>query len=84
MSKKKQDVLSYDENPPHPPEAPDVERQFKQYVYQWIGIPLIMLIPVLSMLGVFGETMASTAAEEAGILALDADYISRFRYKTHG
>ena len=60
--------------------APDAPRRFRLHRYQWFGIPLLFLVPVLALLGVFGETWAR--AEAAGAdLTLEVRYADRYRYK---
>jgi hypothetical protein len=66
---------------PAPPEAPDIERRFKLHAYQVIGLPLLVLIPVLALAGVFGETRASTD-QVTGSLHVQVDYPKRLRYST--
>lgn len=41
---------------PQPPEVPDIKRRIQLHPWQWIGIPLFLLIPILALFGVFGET----------------------------
>lgn len=48
--------LSRDDSPHHPPRAPDVDRHFRVHPYQWIGLPLLFLIPTLAVLGVLGPS----------------------------
>lgn len=70
------------QNPPYPepPKPPEFKPQFKLYPYQYIGIPFIFLIPILALLGVFGETMRETDAASAD-LALHIEYPERSRYR---
>lgn len=60
--------------------APDTPRRFRLHGYQWVGIPLLFLVPVLALLGVFGETWERVEALGAD-LALEVRYADRYRYK---
>jgi hypothetical protein len=46
-----------------------------------IGVPLLALLPLLAMFGVFGESRAVTTRED-GQLALQVDSATRLRYWT--
>jgi hypothetical protein len=61
-----------------PPPPPEVRRRVMLHGAQWIGIPLLMLVPVLALLGVFGE---SRRHAEAGsdVLRVEVDYPQRHR-----
>lgn len=60
--------------------VPDQPRSLRLHPFQWVGIPLIFLIPVLALFNVFGETR--DYAEEAGSeIALRVEYPTRYRYK---
>lgn len=63
--------------PPQPPEQP---RRFRLHLLQWIGIPILMLLPLLALLGVFGreETIVRTSSSE---VLLEVSYSSRLWYK---
>ena len=71
----------YTEQPAQPPQPPQVPRRFKQYLFQWIGVPIFVLVALLAVFGVFGETVA-TAEESSAALELEVEYPSRFRYRT--
>ena len=60
--------------------APEVPRRFRLHPYQWVGIPLMFLVPVPALLGVFGETWERAEALGGG-LALEVRYADRYRYK---
>ena len=64
---------------PHPPEAPEIERKLQFYRLQMIGVPLIMLIPVLALAGLFGITRSS-AYDSGSRLSLEVQYPARLRY----
>ena len=65
---------------PEPPPPPEITRRIKLYPYQWIGLGVLALLPVLAWAGVLGE---SWRVERGRIGALDVvvSYPSRFRYK---
>jgi hypothetical protein len=61
-----------------PPRLPDLPRRVRLYPGQWIGIPLLMLLPALAVFGVFGESRGSADATGA-MLRLEVDYPTRLR-----
>jgi len=66
-----------------PPQAPEIERRLLLYRYQWIAVPLLMLIPLLALLGVFGESIESANASD-DTLQLEVRYPARTRYQLPG
>lgn len=64
------------------PQPPDMKRRIRMYPMQWIGMVLIALIPVLALLGVFGEQRAQVSASSSA-LSLDVDYPLNYRYRVH-
>jgi hypothetical protein len=65
-----------------PPQAPDIPRQWILYNYQYIAIPLLLLIPVLALFGVLGETSTTVEAAGEGI-ALRVHYPDRAHYEAY-
>lgn len=63
-----------------PPQPPDFKRKFRLYSYQWIGLPLLFLLPVLAVLGVFGGVTETLTDEGSGI-TIDVEYPPRTRYE---
>ena len=63
-----------------PPEPPVVTPHFAFTRKQYIGIPLLAVIPVLTLLGVFGEKR-ETARATSRALEMRVEYPSRFRYR---
>jgi hypothetical protein len=61
-----------------PPGAPEVRRRVRLYPGQWIGIPILILIPLLAALGVFGERRETVEVTGAAI-RLEVDYPTRLR-----
>jgi hypothetical protein len=55
-------------------------RRLKLHRFQWIALPFLFLVPVLALLGVFGETWSRTDDTSAE-LALRVEYATRYRYK---
>jgi hypothetical protein len=64
---------------PDPPEAPDIERRLEFDTLQRIGIPILLLVPLLALLGVFGDSSGSRVAETPEA-ALHVTYPSRMRH----
>lgn len=69
--------------PAYPPEIPDVKRRFRLHKYQYIGLPLLFILPLLSLLGMFGQTMHSKEKSEGG-LRVRVEYPSRTRFSVDG
>jgi hypothetical protein len=65
-----------------PPEAPHMQRRFHLYGYQYIGLPLLLLIPLLALFGVFGPTMATVEARSDGTV-LSVMYPERAHYQAY-
>lgn len=65
---------------PNPPDAPETRRSVSMHTYQWIGIPLLLLVPLLAVLGAFGESW-QTARAKAGPLDVTVTYPTKYRYK---
>lgn len=64
----------------NPPEPPDIERRLSFHPLQLFGVPLLMLIPILALLGVFGD--GHSEAQIAGQrVELRVVYPERMRYK---
>lgn len=61
-----------------PPQAPEIERRLQLRRFQWIGLPLLMLIPILALTGAFDERRTSAAGANA-LLELRIDFPSRLR-----
>lgn len=69
-----------DQHYPSPPEPPSIKRTLQFHRIQKIGIPILLLLPVLALFGVFGETFQSAHASNTQ-LTVDVEYPSRSRYK---
>ncbi len=59
-------------------QIPDQPRRLLLHRYQW-GLPLLVAVPMLALIGLFGETWSRTADETAE-LTLEVEYASRYRY----
>lgn len=65
---------------PQPPKVPDIERRLHLYPWQWIGLPVLLAIPIFALFGAFGESFAGTTDRSAEI-NIEVDYSTRYRYK---
>lgn len=63
-----------------PPQLPDFKRSFRLYPYQWIGLPLLVLLPVLAVFGAFGGTTETVTNEGSGV-TMEVEYPPRTRYE---
>lgn len=63
-----------------PPLPSDNPRRLRLHPLQWIGVPIMILLPVLALFGVFGreESVVHSASTE---LMLEVRYSSLLRYK---
>lgn len=64
---------------PEPPPPPHVRRQAKLYLYQWIGLAILVILPVLAGIGFFGQSWKKAHAS-AGALEVAVSYPNRLRY----
>jgi hypothetical protein len=72
--------VSSDDKQARPSQPPEFKRKFHLYPYQYLTLPLLFLIPILALLGVFGESGdVKDAANTA--LAVRVEYTSRIRYQ---
>jgi hypothetical protein len=62
------------------PQPPSIEKRWVFHTVQKIGVPLIVLIPLLALFGLFGES-SNTVSDSGGSLAMEISYPTRFRYK---
>jgi hypothetical protein len=65
---------------PEPPRPPEIERRIQLSRVQQIGIPLLLLFPILALFGVFGNTLG-TATNTSGPIELTVEYPNRTRYQ---
>lgn len=79
-SMKKEAAMNNQPSYAKPPEAPQIPRRFELYAYQYIGILLLLVVPVLALLGVFGES-ATTLQQASADLTLTITYPTRYRYE---
>lgn len=63
-----------------PPPAPEMRRGIRLYPHQWVGIPILALLPLLALLGVFGKTRDARTST-GPVLEIRAEYPARMRYK---
>lgn len=65
---------------PEPPQLPDAPRHVRVYRYQWVGLVVLTVFPLLAALDVFGEHWT---VERMDGVSLEATvrYPDRYRYK---
>lgn len=72
-----------DSQPKQPPPPPEMERKLKFYPYQWITIPLMILLPLLAMTGILDNyTDQITSGNDT--LQVQISYPARTMYRTRG
>jgi hypothetical protein len=64
---------------PLPPGPPEIRREFRLHPWQWVGLPLLFLIPILAALGVFGESR-ETATTRTRDLSVEVNFPTRHRF----
>ena len=69
-----------DDEPPRPPDPPPIGRRLDLGALQLVGLPLLLALPVLALLGTFGERSA-TATARAGDVRLDVHWPTRTRHE---
>ncbi len=72
--------MSTSEEGLHPPDPPKIDRRLRLHPWQWIGVPVLILIPVLALLGVFGDTWETAIVRTADV-AVEVQYPERNRYR---
>jgi hypothetical protein len=72
--------MAHAEETAQPPQPPEIEPKFTLSRVQWIGLPLLMLLPLLALLGVFGESFTAVA-DSNDVLDMEVEYATRYRYK---
>lgn len=65
---------------PEPPQPPDLKRRIELYPYQYIAIPILFVIPILALLGMFGETTA-VVDERSDDIVVQVEYASRIHHQ---
>ncbi|HEY5062031.1 MAG TPA: hypothetical protein VII52_10875 [Gemmatimonadaceae bacterium] len=73
-------MISHHDQAPRPADPPTVERRVVLTAKQRIGVPLIAAVPLLALLGLFGES-SNTASVRSASLEVRASYPTRFRYR---
>jgi hypothetical protein len=63
-----------------PPRPPEIERRILLTRLQVIGLPILALVPLLALAGVFGLSRGQRSVQENG-LVLDVEYPSRARLR---
>lgn len=72
MSRKKSDD--------QPPSPPSTRRRIHLSIPQAVGVGILLLVPILALFGVFGESWAVARGGSGGI-ELEVRYPDRYRYK---
>lgn len=67
--------------PSEPAELPELNRHLQFGGWQHVGLALIMLIPVLAALKVFGEA-STTVGDRGAIISMSVEYPARVRHGT--
>lgn len=75
--------VTTEHDPAEPPPPPVVAPRLSLTRKQLVGLPLLAAIPLLTLLGVFGEKRADTSAVSPG-LEMRIAYPSRIRYRQIG
>ena len=65
---------------PQPPQAPTITRRISLTRKQRVGLPVLAAVPLLAVLGVFGERQAEAHVSSRSV-AMDVRYPERFRYR---
>jgi hypothetical protein len=68
-----------DEQTSEPPQPPEIQRKLQFHLVQWIGMPFLILIPILAVLGVFGKTTDEARAENETV-AISVTFPTRTHY----
>jgi hypothetical protein len=75
--------VSENQDPPElggPPPAPVMPRRVRLYRAQWLGLPLLLVLPLLGLAGAFGESRQTrTFADE--FVRVEVDYPVRLRVR---
>lgn len=66
-----------------PSQIEPIKARFLMYPYQWIGLPLLLLIPVLALFGLFDRNETSVT-RHSDTLTLTVESFTLNRYKMSG
>jgi hypothetical protein len=72
--------VSEEQQDSSPPAPPGIGRQIRLTPWQRFAVPVLLGIPILALLGVFGESW-DTASQATSNLELRLEYPTRYRYK---
>ena len=70
--------------PPLPRPPPSYARVVRLGALEWVGIPLLALLPLLSLANLLGPSEDHLAAETPGALAVNLTHPSRLRHQGTG
>jgi hypothetical protein len=68
---------------PQPPQAPKIDRRLTIATLQAVGVPLLAIIPLLAVAGVFGVAVQRSSAD-SGDLSVNVEYPGRTRLHSSG
>jgi hypothetical protein len=75
-------VDSKSKDSPEPPQPKEIERRVSFYSLQAVGIPILALIPIAALFGLFDSSNGSLEATGQGI-RLQVAYPKRLRFETN-
>ncbi len=67
-----------------PPQPPTYRRVVRLGALEWVGIPLLAVLPLLSLTGLLGPSQGRLSVEAPGPLTLELTHPSRLRHKGGG
>jgi hypothetical protein len=83
MSKQQNDTSQHNNATQHSvddlPQPPPFQPKLRIAPLQLIGIPLLALLPLLALFGVFGESLTTKRATSLDV-AVEVTYVARYRY----
>jgi hypothetical protein len=67
---------------PQPPQPPQITRQIRVAPLQKVGVPLLLLVPLLAILGLFDESLTTVSASNSH-LSIQVEHVTRTRNGQH-
>jgi hypothetical protein len=59
---------------------PQLPKRFRMWKHQWVGIPVLLAIPILALTGFFGDSFETSVSGRADLLELHAKFPTKARY----